>query len=209
MKATVTNSFKIVVVGASGVGKSAMVQRLIDNTFREEGQSTVGVEFKSFICPLQDQSVKLQIWDTAGQERFKSVSKAYFRNAVGAILVYDITNDSSFEDLITWLNDLQQLCNPNAFILLVGNKADLESSRQVGPQQAKDFADQHRLEYLETSALSGANITEAFTRLAYGIAARVNNGQIQITSGTAQKSSPFKVEDQNNNNSNNDSSCNC
>ena len=194
MKTTVSQSFKIVVVGSSGVGKSAMVQRLIDGTFREEGQSTVGVEFKSFICPLEDQSVKLQIWDTAGQERFKSVSKAYFRNAVGAILVYDITNDTSFEDLSNWLHDLQSLCNPNAFILLVGNKADLESQRQVGVQQANDFAQQHRLDYLETSALSGQNISESFTRLAFGIAQRVASGQIVISSG-AVKASPFKVEE--------------
>lgn len=208
MKSTVSKSFKIVVVGASGVGKSAMVQRLVEGTFREEGQSTVGVEFKSYICPLEDQTVKLQIWDTAGQERFKSVSKAYFRNAVGAILVYDITNDSSFEDLISWLNDLQQLCNPNAYILLVGNKGDLEAQRQVGIQEAKDFAEQHKLQYLETSALSGNNITEAFTKLAYGVAQRVSNGQIQITSGTAQKTSPFKVEEQQSN-SNQNSGCGC
>ena len=194
MKSTIAQSFKIVVVGSSGVGKSAIVQRLIDGTFREEGQSTVGVEFKSFVCPLDDQSVKLQIWDTAGQERFKSVSKAYFRNAVGAILVYDITNETSFEDLTNWLNDLQSLCNPNAYILLVGNKGDLENQRQVGVQQAKDFAEQHKLEYLETSALSGQNVTESFTRLAYGVATRVNSGQIQITSATS-KASPFKVED--------------
>ena len=174
------------VVGASGVGKSAIVQRLIDGTFREEGQSTVGVEFKSFICPLEDQSVKLQIWDTAGQERFKSVSRAYFRNAVGAILVYDITNDVSFDELQTWLHDLQQLSHPNAFILLVGNKSDLEDQRQVGVQQAQDFADKHRLEYIETSAFNGSNIKESFTRLAYGIANRVANGQIQMNSGVAR-----------------------
>ena len=195
MKSTISQSFKIVVVGSSGVGKTAIVQRLIDGTFREEGQSTVGVEFKSFICPLDDQSVKLQIWDTAGQERFKSVSKAYFRNAVGAILVYDISNETSFEELINWLNDLQSLCNPNAYILLVGNKGDLENQRQVGVQQAKDFAEQHKLEYLETSALSGQNVTEAFTRLAYGVATRVNNGQIQITNAASSKVSPFKVEE--------------
>lgn len=195
MKSTINLTFKIVVVGSSGVGKSAIVQRLVDGTFREEGQSTVGVEFKPFIIPVEDQNVKLQIWDTAGQERFKSVSKAYFRNAVGAVLVYDISNDASFEDLTNWLHDLQQLCNPNAYILLVGNKADLEEQRQVGVQQAKDFAEQHHLEYLETSALSGANVTEAFTRLAYGIANRVNNGQIQNGAAVA-KASPFRVEPQ-------------
>jgi small GTP-binding protein len=155
----------------------------------------VGVEFKPYIIPVDDQNVKLQIWDTAGQERFKSVSKAYFRNAVGAVLVFDISNDASFDDLGVWLRDLEQLANPNAYILLVGNKQDLGDQRQVGAQQAKDFADKHRLEYLETSALSGENVTEAFTRLAYGIAARVNSGQIQNGTSVA-KASPFRVEPQ-------------
>jgi small GTP-binding protein len=192
-KPSVTSTFKIVVVGSSGVGKSAIVQRLVDNTFREETQSTVGVEFKPFIIRVDEQTVKLQIWDTAGQERFKSVSKAYFRNAVGAVLVNDITSDASFDDLSNWLHDLQQLCHPSAYILLVGNKADLESDRKVGVQQAKDFAESHQLEYLETSALTGSNVTETFTRLAFGVAKRVISGQIQNTPAVA-KGPGFKVD---------------
>jgi small GTP-binding protein len=192
-KPSITSTFKIVVVGSSGVGKSAIVQRLVDNTFREEGQSTVGVEFKPFIIRVDEQTVKLQIWDTAGQERFKSVSKAYFRNAVGAVLVYDIASDASFDDLSNWLHDLQQLCHPSAYILLVGNKADLETERKVGVQQAKDFADNHQLEYLETSALTGSNVTETFTRLAFGVAKRVTSGQIQ-NAAAVSKASPFKVD---------------
>jgi small GTP-binding protein len=188
-------TFKIVVVGASGVGKSAIVQRLVDGVFREDSTSTVGVEFKPFIIPVDDQNVKLQIWDTAGQERFKSVSRAYFRNAVGAVLVYDITSDVSFDELGTWLHDLQQLANPNAFILLVGNKNDLEEQRKVGVEQARDFAERHKLDYLETSAKSGRNVSETFTRLAFAIAKRVSNGQIQNTSAVS-KASPFRVDPQ-------------
>jgi small GTP-binding protein len=188
-------TFKIVVVGASAVGKSAIVQRLIDGVFHEESTSTVGVEFKPFLIPVDDQNVKLQIWDTAGQERFKSVSRAYFRNAVGAVLVFDITNDQSFDELGNWLQDLQQLSNPNAVILLVGNKTDLEDQRKVGGEQARDFADRHKLEYLETSAKSGQNVSEAFTRLAFAIAKRISTGQIQNTSAIS-KTSPFRVDPQ-------------
>jgi small GTP-binding protein len=191
MKPSVSSVFKVVVVGSSGVGKSAIVQRLVDGTFREEAQSTVGVEFKPFIIPVDEQTVKLQIWDTAGQERFKSVSRAYFRNAVGAVLVYDIASDSSFDDLGNWLHDLQQLCNPNAYILLVGNKIDLTADRKVGEQQARDFATQHKLDYLETSALSGQNVTEAFTRLAFAVAKKVTTGQIQ--NANAAGKGPFRV----------------
>jgi small GTP-binding protein len=185
MKVSISNTFKIVVLGSSGVGKSAIVRRLIENTFTPEGQPTVGVEFKPYIVPVNDQPVKLQIWDTAGQERFKSVSRAYFRNAVGAVLVYDVTVESSFDALDDWLNDLQQLCNPNASILLVGNKTDLDVDRKVGIEQARDFAEKHRLEYLETSALSGANVTEAFTRLAFAVAKKVQSKQIEGGPGKA------------------------
>jgi small GTP-binding protein len=195
MKVSINNTFKIVVLGSSGVGKSAIVRRLVDGTFTAETQSTVGVEFKPFIIPVNDQSVKLQIWDTAGQERFKSVSRAYFRNAVGAVLVYDITSDSSFDDLGDWLNDLQQLCNPNAYILLIGNKVDLENERRVGVEQARDFAEKHKLDHLETSALSGANVTEAFTRLAFAVAKRVSSGQIQ-NAGPTTKTNTIKVDPQ-------------
>jgi small GTP-binding protein len=173
-------SFKVVVVGSTSVGKSSMVERLIAGTFPDEVQSTVGVEFRSFVCQLEDHSIRLQIWDTAGQERFRSVSTAYFRDAVGAVLVYDITKEESFEDLSTWLTDLQQLCHPNAFILLVGNKCDREEDRRVGVQQVQDFADQYRLEYIETSAKSGQNIQETFTRLAYEVATRVERGEIAV-----------------------------
>jgi small GTP-binding protein len=195
MAVSINNTFKIVVLGSSGVGKSAIVRRLVDGTFTAESQSTVGVEFKPFIIPVDGQSVKLQIWDTAGQERFKSVSRAYFRNAVGAVLVYDITSDSTFDDLGNWLNDLQQLCNPNAYILLIGNKTDLEGERRVGTEQARDFAERNKLEYLETSALSGTNVTEAFTRLAFAVAKKVSSGQIQ-NAGQLGKTGGVKVEAQ-------------
>jgi small GTP-binding protein len=95
--------YKIVIVGSTGVGKSAIVQRLIQETFSEETTSTCGADFYTYLCTVNNEIVKLQIWDTAGQERFRSISKSYFRNAVGAVLVYDLTNLSSFDDLSDWL----------------------------------------------------------------------------------------------------------
>jgi small GTP-binding protein len=189
-------SFKVVLVGSSSVGKSSMVERLTEGIFPDEVHSTVGVEFKAFAVPVDDQTVRLQIWDTAGQERFKSVSKAYFRNAVGAVLMFDITQESTFEDLSTWLADLQQLAHPNAFVLLVGNKSDLEDQRRIGVQEAKHFANQHRLEYIETSALSGRGIKETFTRLAFGIAARAEDGQVDVISSTGNLAMDFPPEEE-------------
>ena len=173
-------SFKVVIVGSSTVGKSSIVQRLVQGTFTEDGAATCGADFYTYTCPVNSNNVKLQIWDTAGQERFRSISKSYLRNAVGAILVYDITNMQSFDQLTDWLNDLQTLCSPNAYIILVGNKIDLESQRQVGAQQVKEFADRHHLESIETSAFNGKNIKEAFTRLAFEVSTRVTNGQISV-----------------------------
>jgi small GTP-binding protein len=177
------NNYKIVIVGASTVGKSSIVQRLVQGTFTEDGTTTCGAEFYSYTCPVNSEPVKLQIWDTAGQERFRSISKSYFRNAVGAVLVYDITNLESFDQLGDWLNDLQSLAAPNAYILLVGNKADLEKKRQVGADLVRSFADRHHLEPVETSALSGKNVKEAFARMAVEVSTRVNTGNITV--GTA------------------------
>ena len=190
------NSFKIVVVGASAVGKSSIVQRLVQGTFTEDGTTTCGADFYTYQCPIDSDYVKLQIWDTAGQERFRSISKSYFRNAAGAILVYDITDMNSFDQLTDWLNDLQSLCLPNAYILLVGNKADLEAQRQVGAQQIKEFSDRHKLETIETSALNGKNVKEAFTRLAFEVSARVKSNVIVPNSPAKPFPQPgaFQVE---------------
>jgi small GTP-binding protein len=177
-----SDPYKIVVVGMACVGKSSLVQRLVQGTFNEDTTATCGADFYTYSCPVDNDSVRLQIWDTAGQERFRSISKSYFRNAAGAILVYDITSMASFDQLAGWLNDLQSLCLPNAYILLVGNKADLESQREVGAQLIKEFSERHRLEPIETSALSGKGVKEAFTRLALEVYSRVKNNQITPSS---------------------------
>jgi small GTP-binding protein len=173
-------TYKVVVVGCSAVGKSSIVQRLVQGIFTEDGATTCGADFYTYSCAVNNENVKLQIWDTAGQERFRSISKSYFRNAVGAVLVYDITNLSSFDGLSEWLSDLEGLAAPNAYILLVGNKADLEQSRQVGANLVRDFAEKHRLESIETSARNGRNVTEAFARLSLEVSTRVSNGSIVV-----------------------------
>ena len=187
----ISNFFKIVVIGDSGVGKTALIQRLIDNKFSPT-TATVGVQYQPYVCPLtsnnkaesdlndEQNAVQLQIWDTAGQEKYKSISKAYFRNAVGAVLVFDITNINTFENASMWLQDLRESCNQNAFILLVGNKTDRESDREVSEEAAIVFAQQQRIEYREASALNGDNVKETFARLAFGIFEKKEQGIIQI-----------------------------
>lgn len=172
-------TYKVVVVGESGVGKTSMVQRLVDKIYTDDKQPTIGVEFKCFQTSLGEDTVKLNIWDTAGQEKFRSVSKAYFRNAVGAVLVYSISSKNSFDELDGWLNDLHSLAAPNAAIVLVGNKCDLEDQRQVGNADAELFAQRHGLEFLETSALDTTNIEETFVKLAGLIHDKVKRGDIK------------------------------
>jgi small GTP-binding protein len=174
-----SNSYKIVVVGASGVGKTAIVNQLVNKTFKAEGQPTIGVEFKSVAIQAEGENVKLQIWDTAGQERFRSVSKAYFRNAIGAVLVFDLTQKPSFDELNTWINDLNALCAPNAYIILVGNKTDLTDQRAVSEAEAQETAKRYNLEYVETSAKDGSNVADAFTRLAGGIVRKARQGIVK------------------------------
>jgi small GTP-binding protein len=134
--------------------------------FTTDSQSTIGVEFDSTLIEVDGESVKLQIWDTAGQERFRSIAKAYFRNAVGVILVFDIAERKTFDDVNMWLNDVHSLCDPTAVVLLVGNKADLAPNRVVTLAESEQYAQHHQLTYLETSALDGTNVREAFVKVA-------------------------------------------
>jgi small GTP-binding protein len=180
MAFTLPVSYKIVVLGSSGVGKTSIVHRLMDNAFLKDGTPTCGADFHSYTATVNGQPVKLQIWDTAGQERFRAISKAYFRNAVGAVLVFDLTNAESFEDLAGWLHDLETLAAPNAGILLAANKKDLADKRQVGSAEVKAFAERHRLEAIETSAASGENIAMAFDRLTLELVVRVKEGTLQV-----------------------------
>jgi small GTP-binding protein len=158
-------TFKFIVIGNSGVGKTAILKRLIDDVFVPESQSTIGVEFLASNLEIDGQSLKLQIWDTAGQERFRSIAKAYFRSAMGVILVFDLTERKSFDDLNRWLSDIHQLCDANAVTTLIGNKTDLKN-RAITAGEAEAFAQLHQLAYFETSARGGDNIHEAFHRTA-------------------------------------------
>lgn len=182
-------SFKVIIVGDSGVGKTSLQKRLVQNIFMNATQTTIGVDFDTTIVDVDGQQVKLQIWDTAGQERFRTIAKAYFRNAVGVLLVFDLSERKSFENANMWLNDIRSLCDPGAVIMLVGNKADLVEKRVVAMKEAEEFAQRQDLTYLETSAMDGTNVREAFVRVATKIYRKggrtvVSNGFASNTSGS-------------------------
>jgi small GTP-binding protein len=169
-------TFKFIVIGTSGVGKTAILKRLVDDVFTTDSQSTIGVEFLATTVDVEGQQIKLQIWDTAGQERFRSIAKAYFRSAIGVVLVFDLSDRKSFDDLNQWLVDIHALCDPNAVVTLIGNKLDLADQRKVTSNEAEAFAHLHQLAYCETSALGGDNIQEAFHRTAAAVLRRGAGG---------------------------------
>jgi small GTP-binding protein len=182
------HSFKFIVIGSSGVGKTCLLKRHIDDQFSGEEVSTIGAEYVSKIEEIDGQPIRLQIWDTAGQEKFRSIAKSYFRNAVGVILVYDITDRRSFDDLSTWLNDVHQFCDPNAAVTLIGNKLDLAAQRAVTSGEAQLFATNHQLPYIEASARDGENVAEAFQRAAKTVYERAEAGML-VTKTTVQQQS--------------------
>ena len=123
--------YKIVLIGDSGVGKSNLITRFTKDEFNIESKATIGVEFATKIMKHQEQMIKTQIWDTAGQERYRAITTAYYKGAVGAIVVFDISNNDSFLNISKWMNEIQNGADSDIAILLIGNKNDLEDSRQV------------------------------------------------------------------------------
>merc|ERR1712196_420918 len=158
--------FKVVLIGDSGVGKSNLLTRFTRNEFNKESKSTIGVEFATQTIEVEKKNIKAQIWDTAGQERYRAITSAYYRGAVGALLVYDITKHLTFDDVRTiWLTELQNNADPNIVVMLVGNKSDLRHLRDVTTEEAREFAQKHNLSFIETSALGGENVDKAFQNI--------------------------------------------
>jgi len=170
--------FKFIIIGDAATGKSCLLHRFIDNKFKENSAHTIGVEFGSKIIEVGGQRIKLQVWDTAGQERFRSVTRSYYRGAAGTILVYDITNRESYNHVSSWLNDARALANPDISIVLVGNKIDLASEREVTFLEASRFAQENDLMFLETSALTGEGVGEVFLKCARNILTKIETGVI-------------------------------
>ncbi|CAL9044197.1 ras-related protein RABA1f-like [Musa acuminata AAA Group] len=157
--------FKVVLIGDSGVGKSNLLSRFTRDEFSLESKSTIGVEFATRSIRVEDKVIKAQIWDTAGQERYRAITSAYYRGAVGALVVYDITRHVTFENIERWLKELRDHTDTNIAIMLVGNKADLRHLRAVSIDDAKDFSERENTFFMETSALESTNVEDAFTEV--------------------------------------------
>jgi len=158
--------YKILLLGDSSVGKTCFLMRYTDNTFQEIHMSTIGLDYKLKNVQLDDgKMVKIQIWDTAGQDRFRSITKNYYKGAHGIILIYDITNQKTFENVKNWINQIKEEVSNKVTIILVGNKIDDEDHRVVSTEQGEKMANDFGLMFFECSAKSGVNIDSTFNEL--------------------------------------------
>ncbi|KAJ9162499.1 hypothetical protein P3X46_022266 [Hevea brasiliensis] len=154
--------FKAVLIGDSAVGKSNLLSRFSKDEFRLDSKPTIGVEFAYRNIRVGEKLIKAQIWDTAGQERFRAITSSYYRGALGALLVYDITRRATFNNVAKWLHELREFGNSDMVVVLVGNKSDLGNSREVDEGEGKNLAEAEGLCFMETSALENKNVEEAF-----------------------------------------------
>jgi small GTP-binding protein len=178
--------FKIVLLGDSGVGKSNLVFRFTKNKFNKDSKSTIGVEFATKTVEIGDNKVvKAQIWDTAGQERYRSIASSYYRGAVGALLVYDVTDRNSFNHVPMWLKEVEENAEKDCLIMLVGNKMDLNDERTVFVRDGRSFARKNGLAFIETSALDATGVDTAFQRILQEIYKTQTKKQLKATRGSA------------------------
>lgn len=157
--------WKVVLVGDSGVGKTNLLSRFTRNEFNAESKTTIGVEFATRNVQIRGKTVRAQIWDTAGQERYRAITSVYYRGAVGALVLYDITKPATFENLDKWISELKEHADPCVCIMIVGNKTDLRSQRVVSTEEGRLLAEKYRYSFIETSALDASNVGEAFNNL--------------------------------------------
>ena len=160
-------SFKIIVVGDPGVGKSCLTMKATKEYFEDLYSPTVGFEFFTFNIKINDKCIKLQIWDTCGQEIYRSLISSFYRNCTLAMMVYSIDNENNFNNLEIWLNEIKTQSNPDVKIFVIGNKSDLEDKRVIHFEQGENFCRENKLNYfIETSAKTGLNAKNVFIQAA-------------------------------------------
>uniref|UniRef100_A0A4W6EC09 Ras-related protein Rab-3 n=2 Tax=Lates calcarifer TaxID=8187 RepID=A0A4W6EC09_LATCA len=166
--------FKLLIIGNSSVGKTSFLFRYADDSFTSAFVSTVGIDFKVKTVFRNDKRIKLQIWDTAGQERYRTITTAYYRGAMGFLLMYDITNQDSFNAVQDWATQIKTYSWDNAQVILVGNKCDLEDDRLVPTEDGQRLAEELGFQFFEASAKDNINVKQVFERLVDVICEKMN-----------------------------------
>ena len=169
-------------IGDSGVGKTCVLFRFSEDAFNSTFISTIGIDFKIRTIELDGKKIKLQIWDTAGQERFRTITTAYYRGAMGIMLVYDITNEKSFENIRNWIRNIEEHASQDVEKMVLGNKCDMTDRRMVSKERGEKLAIEHGIKFMETSAKGSINVEESFFTLARDIKAKMDK---KLKSGEA------------------------
>jgi len=156
-------------IGDSGVGKSCLLLRFSDDSFTTSFITTIGIDFKIKTVEIEGKRVKLQIWDTAGQERFRTITTAYYRGAMGILLVYDVTDEQSFLNIRNWIRNIEQHASDSVQKILIGNKCDMTQDKVIATERGQELADEYSIKFFETSAKTDANVKKAFIAIATDI----------------------------------------
>ena len=160
-----THTFKILTIGESGVGKTCILRRFVENKFLKTHLATIGIDFRTKVIHVCGKDIKLKIWDTAGQERYHNITTQIFKGSDGIILVYDVNEEITFSKIRDWIEQIKSnICENEITLVLVGNKCDIEQ-RVISKEQGQEMADSLKINYFETSALNGTGINEAFEGL--------------------------------------------
>ncbi|XP_061776836.1 ras-related protein Rab-8A-like isoform X1 [Nerophis ophidion] len=166
--------FKLLLIGDSGVGKTCVLFRFSEDAFNSTFISTIGIDFKIRTIELDGKKIKLQIWDTAGQERFRTITTAYYRGAMGIMLVYDITNEKSFDNIKNWIRNIEEHASSDVEKMVLGNKCDINDKRQVSKERGEKLALEYGIKFMETSAKANINVETAFLTLARDIKSKMD-----------------------------------
>ena len=158
-------TIKLLILGDSSVGKTNFIFRFIENKFNQNYMTTSGIELKTAKIDINNNKIRVQLWDTAGQEKYKAITKNLFLKVQGTLVVFDITNDNSFNNAKKWVNSIKEECGKTMQMILIGNKSDLEEKRIVSQEEASQYAEKEKIEYIETSSKTGENIQRAINSI--------------------------------------------
>ena len=193
--------YKYIIIGDAYVGKSNLLLRYAHGQFRPDYQLTIGVEFGAKNIKIRDKIYRIQIWDTAGTESFRSVTRGYYKSSACALLVYDIANRESFNNIETWIEDCKNQSPKTIYFVLVGNKSDLEDKRKVNTEEGQQLADKYGIPFYEASAKTGKNVEEIFYNSADEIAKKIEQNYYDLEDDCGIKQGPNRQKQQNNQNS--------
>jgi small GTP-binding protein len=187
--------FKYIVIGDSGAGKTSLCNSFVQNKFDPYHDPTIGIDFFSRIIEIDKQKLKIQLWDSAGNEKFRSITQQYYRGTTVVLLVYDITDRSSFKNILAWIQDIQKYCNSGVCVVLVGNKLDLASTkRRVYTQEGQNLARDYKFLFYETSAKKGLGMYDIIQLSAKHVIQELMSGHILPNETTGVRLNPLQIE---------------